>query len=129
MKSNANPDLATPAWHFERMMFNRGKPGTLSLGDGRLTFVTSPTGSAESSWYEDDGHPDETLFDVPVMELEAISYNWLVATLTVREGSHRHIIGFAVQSGSHAKDAVALVKAFATLNRWRALLDEKALVS
>jgi hypothetical protein len=81
MTSNTKPDLATPAWHQERMMFNRSKPGTLSLEDGRLTFVTSPTGSATSSWYEDDGHPDETLFDVPVIELEAISYNWLIAAL------------------------------------------------
>ncbi len=125
MTTDIEPDIASPSWYYTRMMFSRGRPGHLALRQGRLTFVTAPEGTATSAWHENDDDPDTTLIDVLIDELEAISYNWLIGGLTVRQGSQRHIVGFTgPPSGSHVRDALNLVSALTTLGRWRAAIGE-----
>lgn len=127
MTIDIEPEIASPAWYYARMMFSRGRPGQLMLRQGRLTFVTAPKGTATSSWHENDNDPETTLIDVPVDDVDAISYNWLIGGLTVRQGTKRHIVGFTgPPTGGHVKDAMSLVSALTTLGRWRAVLGEGA---
>jgi hypothetical protein len=124
MKIETQHHLETQGWYYKRLWFSRGRPGTLILHDGRLAFFTAPSGSAMSIWYENDSGSEETVFDVSVEDIEAVSYNWLVGALTLVVGTQRHIVSFAgPPSGSHSKDAGSLLIALTTLKRWRAMFQ------
>lgn len=123
MSNDSEQLLDTEAWHYTRWTFTRGRHGSLSLRGGRLSFATVADKSRSSTFYEkvDDV---ETIFDLVVDDIEAISYNWLVGALTVTQDGRRHIVSFAGSpTGNHFVDARRLVTALTTLGRWRARLQ------
>ena len=122
-----NTTFDSTAWHFKRRMFSRGRPGTLSLRNGRLSFVTAPAGSATNIMYENDDLPNEMLFDLKISDIE-VSSSSLGASLTIKHDLARHIIVFAVQSGSHFKDAVRFAEGLAALSSWRKVLNEEGVL-
>lgn len=125
MNTNNRQQLETKAWYYERWMFARGRTGQLVLRGGRLKFVTASAGTAVNNWYEKLGKADETIFDVALADVDAISYNWLTAGLTVALKTKRHLVSFSGSpSGNHIEDAGTLITAIANLNRWRTALQK-----
>lgn len=124
MSSENEQRLDTEAWHYTRWAFTRGRHGSLSLRRGRLSFATVADKARSSTFYEKVDDVAETIFDLVVDDIDAISYNWLVGALTVTQDGRRHIVSFAgPPSGNHFVDARRLVTALTTLGRWRAHLQ------
>jgi hypothetical protein len=115
----------TKAWYYTRLLFQRGKPGVLTLRDGRLTFRTSEPGSASSTWYVNAGDSDEVLFTVSADDVERISYNWLCGALSLTAQGRRHVVSFTgPPTGSHGRDVRQLIAALGHLQRWQNLLSD-----
>ena len=126
MSKSTESELETPAWYYQRFMLCRGRPGTLSLRNGKLVFLTGPVGSATNSWYENDDKPDHVLFDLSISDIHEVSCHWWAGGLSIEHADGRHLVTFVgPTSGRHVQDAINLTRGLSTLQRWRTVLERE----
>jgi hypothetical protein len=125
MNKNDHQNFASDGWYYQRLSFGRGRPGTVTLQEGKLSFTTAPAGTTTSSWYVNASGPEETIFETPVANIDGVSFMWVLGALKVVVGGDRHVVSFvppAMRTGFQS--LTALLGAEPTLTRWHELLSD-----
>jgi hypothetical protein len=103
------PRLSTRSWLCKRAYFAAFHPGTFSLRDGRILFVTDDL---------------ETAIDIPVEKLAGARFSWFSGSFTATFGTQRWTISFqGPATHSRLKGVQQMTIAIPALKAWKQALE------